>query len=909
MTRPAKFPVLPQGVRHLRTLEGHQGWISRLAFSADGRHLASSANDGTVRVWDCVTGGLRWELEAQSRLTFSVAWSSDARTLATDYGTEVQLWDAWEGQPLETARGSVGTVLCLAWSPRAELLAYGLDDHAILVWDVRARVQVAKLVGHRGAVQTVAWAPDGRSLASGAQDHSIFLWEAASFERTQTLRGHKDWIVDLAFTPDGERLVSCSNDKTIRVWNLKSGLMTGILEQHQGAVVALALSADGRLLASKSHDGTVRIWDFEKLKELVVLSEPASMGASRAGLSFHPTMPWLVSLGDRHRSIELWELDLTVLLGDAPRSYELPADPCAAPVVEAEEVPPTLEALEEQAKAADEPESRTYAELVNGVFSHPALNPDVEANLDMGTVLDSFFHEVDRAQSACGAKVVLVGESGVGKSSLAAKLAGASFQPTESTHGRRVQRLEVRPEDFEAGGVALPQENERAELHLWDLAGQPGYRVLHQLHLDDVAAAIVLFDPRSEQDPFGAVAYWARALDAGAREQPVAKLLVASRIDRAGPPIAREKIQDVLKRFGFLAYYETSSRTGVGVPELRRALLKAVAWKSVPRVAQPGLCEALESWIAQRRRAGELLITRDSLSTRFRRDRPDLGAEDDGIAAALRLLESAGEVRTVPGQSVILLEGDILDDYGAWLLYAARRDPDGLGALPLQQVIDRRIEMDPQRRLAHRAEDEVQVLKLAVQEMLRRKLAFGERAPQGPVLLFPSEMVAESKDPRAGCETAISFRFEGSVRAIYASLAVRLLSGAGLKKRALYSNAAHFVGSSGGVQGVELVFPEPNDDALGELHAFFESRVEEEERQRFLLAIQEHLRALALPGSVQTRREYRCGTCSNTVPQQAVAFRRKAGFPTALCAFCGSEVPLDEAEASSHASTAPTRHS
>lgn len=133
MTRPAKFPVLPQGVRHLRTLEGHQGWISRLAFSADGRHLASSANDGTVRVWDCVTGGLRWELEAQSRLTFSVAWSSDARTLATDYGTEVQLWDAWEGQPLETARGSVGTVLCLAWSPRAELLAYGLDDHAILV--------------------------------------------------------------------------------------------------------------------------------------------------------------------------------------------------------------------------------------------------------------------------------------------------------------------------------------------------------------------------------------------------------------------------------------------------------------------------------------------------------------------------------------------------------------------------------------------------------------------------------------------------------------------------------------------------------------------------------------------------------------------------------------------------------
>lgn len=909
MSRPAKFPNLPQGVQHLRTLEGHQGWISRMAFSCEGRHLASAANDGTIRVWDCVRGVLRWEFEASSRLTFGVSWSADGRTLATDYGTEVQLWDAWQGEALDTARGSVGTVLCVAWSPRGELLAYGLDDHVTLIWDVRARVQVAKLLGHRGAVQCVAWAPDGRSLATGAQDGTVFLWEAAGFERTQALRGHKDWIVDVAFTPDGRRLATCSTDKTVRLWDPRTGLMTGILEQHQGAVVALAISADGRLLATKSHDGTVRLWILETMQELLVLREPASLGASRAGLAFHPTMPWLASLGDRHRSIEIWELDLGALLGDAPAKYELPSDPCAAPpptdVVET----PTLEVLEEQAKEAEEPEKRTYADLATAVFAHPALNPEAEDGLDLGSALDSFFHEAERAQSACGAKIVLVGESGVGKSSLAAKLAGGGFTPTESTHGRRVQRLEARPEDFAASGVELPHTNERAELFIWDLAGQPGYRVLHQLHLDEVAAAIVLFDPRSEQDPFGAVAYWARALDGGGRDQRVPKLLVASRIDRAGPPLSREKIQEVLKRFGFLAYFETSARTGIGVPELRRALLKSVSWSRVPRVPAPGLCDGLESWIAQRRRAGELLITRAGLATRFRRDRPDLEAGDADLEGALRLLESAGEVRTVPGQDVVLLEGDLLDDYGAWLLYAARRDPDGLGALPLQRILDRRIEMDPQRRLAHRAEDEVQVLKLAVQEMLRRKLAFGERAPEGPVLLFPSEMVAEAKDPRAGCEAALCYRFEGSVRAIYASLAVRLLSGAGLKKRALFSNAAHFVGASGALQGVELAFPEPNDDALGELHVFFEPCVTEEERQRFLLAIQEHLRALALPGSLQTKRELRCGTCRNPVPEQAVAYRRNAGFRSALCAFCGSEVPFEEAEAALHSSPAPVRQS
>src|SRR5207302_1324123 len=179
------------------------------------------------------------------------------------------------------------------------------------------------------------------------------------------------------------------------------------------------------------------------------------------------------------------------------------------------------------------------------------------------------------------AKVVLVGDSGVGKSALGLVLTGAPYAPTESSHGRRVWTLERAEVPLGDGRV------EQREILLWDLAGQPGYRVFHRHHLNEVAVALVLFDSRSETDPFAGVAYWARALDEAARGFPLVKILVASRVDRGGPVVSDERVREVCARHGFACVVQTSASRGDGVAALGRALREAITWERMPRISTP----------------------------------------------------------------------------------------------------------------------------------------------------------------------------------------------------------------------------------------------------------------------------------------------------------------------------------
>src|SRR5262249_2345140 len=148
------------------------------------------------------------------------------------------------------------------------------------------------------------------------------------------------------------------------------------------------------------------------------------------------------------------------------------------------------------------------------------------------------------------AKVVLVGDSGVGKSGLGLVLSQQPFTVTESTHGRHLW-------NFDQQEVSLDKRRkETRETLLWDLAGQPGYRLIHQLHLNEVAVALVVFDAHSETDPFAGVQHWDRALRlaqrvGGSSALPLKKFLVAARIDRGGIGVSSERIQSIGQELGF----------------------------------------------------------------------------------------------------------------------------------------------------------------------------------------------------------------------------------------------------------------------------------------------------------------------------------------------------------------------
>ena len=190
-------------------------------------------------------------------------------------------------------------------------------------------------------------------------------------------------------------------------------------------------------------------------------------------------------------------------------------------------------------------------------------------DLDLATILST--PSAIPSVHYTNAKVVLVGDSGVGKSGLGLVLTGQPFAPTESTHGRRVWTFESEEVKLDGG------RKETRETLLWDLAGQPGYRLIHQLHLNEVAVALVVFDARSETDPFAGVYHWDRALRLAQRVQgnaapPMKKFLVAARVDRGGTGVSQARINALKEELGFDGYYETSAKEGQNIPELIEAI-------------------------------------------------------------------------------------------------------------------------------------------------------------------------------------------------------------------------------------------------------------------------------------------------------------------------------------------------
>lgn len=720
-------PVPGLTLRHV--LRGHTGRIDRIAWSPDGTYLASPSSDRTIRIWDTRSGASIHSLVMHSSV-HDIAWSPDGKWLASaSESHSICLWDTASGEAVKTLKGHERTVKSVAWSPDGQHLASASEDHSICLWDTASGNLLQRLEEHSSWVFKVAWSPDGQHLASASADSTICIWGMTSGELLQTLNGHTDRVFSVAWSPNNKRLASASADTTIRIWDIPSHKPLYVLEGHDCDVNDVAFSSNDCWLASKS-DQDIRLWQcdtwtcvatFEESKERTTLS----------GLTFHPHLPMLASLGRNDLIVRIWELDEALLLGQAEKGVHYTT-----------------------------------------------------------------------------AKLVLVGDSGVGKTGLGWRLAHDEFKEHASTHGQQfwpIQRLSLKRKD-----------GTECEAVLWDLAGQHVYRQIHSIFLENVAAALVLFDPSNRQEPLKGAQFWLEQLKGNAQLPPA--VLVGARVGRGAPAISQQELDQFCQRYGISGgYVSTSALKGEGLDALLEILTSQIPWDQMTATVTTVTFKRIKDHVLTLKEKTDrkgVLVSPMALREQLQSTDQEWQFTNAEMMTAVGHLETHGYVailRSSAGKQHILLTPELLATLASSIVLLADKHPRELGAISETDLLQGKFQFD---ELAGLGPEESQILlDAAILRFLEHNICFRETLGDENLLIFPG-LIKQKRPLKDDLPSSddISYVVRGRVENLYASLVVLLGYTPSFTRINQWQNQAQYEMREGEICGFRLI-----EDRQGEI--------------------------------------------------------------------------------------------
>ncbi|MCC8978551.1 GTP-binding protein [Bradyrhizobium acaciae] len=741
----------------------------------------------------------------------------------------------------------------ISWSPDEKAIALATHRGNVILCSFASKENWL-VAEHTGGAWSVAYSPDGSEIASAGEDGRIILTSVVRLD-SLTVHEHRDEVMALAWTNEDGLLAFC-NDGTCLIFKSsapdhatgESGpLSLAYSYKFHEPLFSVGMSSDRSKFAAGSRNGSILVGSAS-LTDLLTL-EGHTDSVLSAGFAVNDTV--LVS-ESKGRSIKFWDVEGGAVL------------------------------------ATTSPRKGARGSIsVHGPGNIVAVPDDRRGVVDIFNIDTNALSAVigTNTQTFCSAKVALVGESNVGKSCLALRIAENRYEESGTTHGMRfwpVQPGQLNPDE------EVPQ-NEKRDVVLWDMGGQDEYRLIHQLFLHDTTAALVLLDPTRGRTAFEEAEGWAKRLEKQIKGRHSTRFLVGTKLDVHSDVIDRHGLERLITEQQFAGYFPTSAKTGQGVRELCVQLSSILDWKSLARTSRPLLFQTVRDEIENARSKQEVVLLRKELDNRVR---AVASAEFDGAAVTTVISQLALQgvitvTRLSSGEQALVLQVEQIEIYAGSILVAAKNNPRNVPAIREDLLMADSMIFPgiPADKRLQRAQERI-VIESVVQLFVEHGICLEHEG----LLIFPSLFVSTEVDSKDEFLHSVSlyYDFSGAIDNIYSSLISAITMSDSFGSVRLWDNRAEFTKLNQGTCGLRKI---ARQRGFAHLDVYVGDEVSDNTRDLFISVVEEHLARHGV--DIFEHIEITC-QCGQQFDEATVRKRIIDGHPDVGCPICDRRVRISE---------------